>query len=540
MIKDLDRNSSTKKSDYSDKAKNRPRKKTEKDTVCVKCKITGKICTCRKKKQKVAKYLLEDGLNLDEFKTQSSNPQLAPNNLNNIILPPHNSSEPINEARAQCISSTQYSLLDSPRNSLNNFEQTNSSEYSFSNTPPMNNNNFIPNIEDTSTSNTYTFTEHQPLSFSKFSQPFGINFCLFYLSISFRKPALANICFLENSIPGKSSENEEDVNKANYEFEMFSYLLDSHTASLNMNSDFLVELAKLPDLSESLDSNGRPFIHFKNLSNDINNPSSNGITLLDGNNNISEISDTTDNYNMTHAASKDVSEQHNPSFKLPQTPNRLSNGNKSDSLKHNNDNSWIVGGLTAPNVHIFKQTIRPISNRESQLSYGCLSTIGVMSEELIFRTSKAIAFTRPSILLLKTSFNEEDSIFVERCHQRMILDVERLLEYTGTPTIVWRTSGQISLVGREFTLLTWWKKEELENTEILIFELLDCDSIANYWEKFAVHCFENSDRTIQMTCFVSRPDGSKVHCTCCFTIKRDIFGLPIEVIGSVSTKLNNL
>lgn len=40
-------------------------------------------------------------------------------------------------------------------------------------------------------------------------------------------------------------------------------------------------------------------------------------------------------------------------------------------------------------------------------------------------------------------------------------ELEKLISFSGTPTCVWRRTGEICLVGDEFCLLTEWSKEEL-------------------------------------------------------------------------------
>ena len=46
-----------------------------------------------------------------------------------------------------------------------------------------------------------------------------------------------------------------------------------------------------------------------------------------------------------------------------------------------------------------------------------------------------------------------------------------MISYTGTPTVVWRRTGEICLVGVEFCLLTEWKKEELVTGRKYIYEV---------------------------------------------------------------------
>lgn len=120
----------------------------------------------------------------------------------------------------------------------------------------------------------------------------------------------------------------------------------------------------------------------------------------------------------------------------------------------------------------------------------------------------------------------EDEIFVERSFQRTLIELEKLISFSGTPTLVWRRTGEIVLVGTEFTLLSEWRREDLLSRDRLsatldsqnastggnglaneesikekkapkgkkryIFEIFDQDSLVEYYESFAQHAFESS------------------------------------------------
>ncbi|KAJ1934528.1 Transcriptional regulator of nonfermentable carbon utilization, partial [Linderina macrospora] len=107
-----------------------------------------------------------------------------------------------------------------------------------------------------------------------------------------------------------------------------------------------------------------------------------------------------------------------------------------------------------------------------------------------------------------------------------------LIGFTGTPTVVWRRSGEIALAGKEFSILTQWDRETLTAGSKFIFELMDTESAVRYWEQFAVHAFENSEHSVMSECCLVRPDGSLVPCAFAFTIKRDLFGIPMAIIGN--------
>ncbi|WFD36506.1 Transcriptional regulator of nonfermentable carbon utilization [Malassezia cuniculi] len=63
----------------------------------------------------------------------------------------------------------------------------------------------------------------------------------------------------------------------------------------------------------------------------------------------------------------------------------------------------------------------------------------------VLRIVRALAIFRPSLIALQMALSEEDEIFVERAFQRTILEFEKLVSFSGTPTVVWRRTCEISL-----------------------------------------------------------------------------------------------
>ncbi len=59
-------------------------------------------------------------------------------------------------------------------------------------------------------------------------------------------------------------------------------------------------------------------------------------------------------------------------------------------------------------------------------------------------------------------------------------------------------------------------------------------SAVEYWEKYALHAFDNTDSAVYSTCILLSPTKRVVPCTFCFTIKRDIFDLPSVIVGNVN------
>ncbi|KAJ1965682.1 Transcriptional regulator of nonfermentable carbon utilization [Dipsacomyces acuminosporus] len=157
---------------------------------------------------------------------------------------------------------------------------------------------------------------------------------------------------------------------------------------------------------------------------------------------------------------------------------------------------------------------------------------GCMDKRDIMRVSRAIAHFRPSLVALLRNLTREDLIFMEKSFQRALMEYEKLIGFTGTPTVVWRRTGEIALVGKEFSILTQWDRQSLITGNKFIFELMDTESAVTYWEQFAVHAFENSEHSVMSECRLVRPDGASVPCAFSFTIKRDLFGIPMAIIGN--------
>jgi PAS domain-containing protein len=149
----------------------------------------------------------------------------------------------------------------------------------------------------------------------------------------------------------------------------------------------------------------------------------------------------------------------------------------------------------------------------------------------ILRIIRAIAIFRPSLIALCMPLSEEDEIFVEKSFQRSVLELSKLISFNGTPTVAWRRTGEICVVGVEFSVLTGWSREELLTSRKYIYELFENQSAVEYWEQFATHAFENTTQSVHTHCVLLTKTGAPVLTAFCFSIRRDIFDLPNIVIG---------
>ena len=207
---------------------------------------------------------------------------------------------------------------------------------------------------------------------------------------------------------------------------------------------------------------------------------------------------------------------------------------------------------------------------------------------------------------------------MEKCFQRTLVEFNDFLQQCCAPTIVCRRSGEVAAVNKEFTALTGWTKDVLLGKEpnkhvhirqsngaaqegdglprseattprlkdatiegnagrpqpVFLGELMDDDSIVEFYKDYSQLAFEDSRGKVQRSCRlvkyhtqrdlenlkapsaqkdprtgmlsnrVTTIDGEhgisrieqdgKVSCTYCWTIKRDVFDIPMMIIINVS------
>ncbi|EAW13823.1 Zn(II)2Cys6 transcription factor domain-containing protein [Aspergillus clavatus NRRL 1] len=229
------------------------------------------------------------------------------------------------------------------------------------------------------------------------------------------------------------------------------------------------------------------------------------------------------------------------------------------------------------------------------------------SSQKTLQIAKALASIRPSFIATTKTLNRDDLIFMEKCFQRTLWEYEDFINACGTPTIVCRRTGEIAAVGKEFSILTGWKKDVLLGKEpnlnvntggtsipqsgtssrgsftpristleqanparpqpVFLAELLDDDSVVDFYEDFARLAFGDSRGSVMTTCkllkYKTKEDmelaqsddnqrwnnhlrkggiageagmnqlgfkDGKVECAYCWTVKRDVFDIPMLIV----------
>ncbi|KAM3426814.1 hypothetical protein MY4824_009797 [Beauveria thailandica] len=227
----------------------------------------------------------------------------------------------------------------------------------------------------------------------------------------------------------------------------------------------------------------------------------------------------------------------------------------------------------------------------------------------VIKVARSLAEIRPSFIACTKDLTREDLVFMEKCFQRTLVEFHDFLQHCCAPTIVCRRSGEVAAVNKEFTALTGWTKDVLLGKErnynvysrsasteggevvgpasrskktgeaqqpVFLAELLDDDSVVDFYHDFGQLAFEDSRGKVQRSCRlmkyrtgagdesgdgktlaatnggtkmaggsilssrVTKIDGEhgisriekdgKVDCTYCWTIKRDVFDIPMMII----------
>ncbi|KAI7905045.1 uncharacterized protein BX663DRAFT_430673 [Cokeromyces recurvatus] len=264
-------------------------------------------------------------------------------------------------------------------------------------------------------------------------------------------------------------------------------------------------------------------------------------TNTNTNTNISTTTNTSTNTN-TNTSTTTTTTTNTDTTNIDNNNNNYSNNNKRNSTSSTNTsastklttNSKRKGNYGNTPEAVYSSVKKPFNYAEG-FHYLIQYVTEKMNREDLMRISRALSMFRPSFLSLIMNLTEEDLVFMERCFQRTLLEYEKLISFSGTPTVIWRRTGEICLVGKEFSLLTQWTRDMLLNKKTYIYELMENESAVEYWENFSIHAFNNNtDKACSYSCILLTPQQKPVPCTFCFTIKRDIFDLPSVIIGNVS------
>lgn len=150
----------------------------------------------------------------------------------------------------------------------------------------------------------------------------------------------------------------------------------------------------------------------------------------------------------------------------------------------------------------------------------------------LIKMAKAMSSYRPSFIACTNTLKKDDLIFMEQCFQRTLLEYDKFISISGTPTIVWRRTGQIAYVSEEFCILTGWTKDQLLNKVTFIVELMDDLSVLDYFNLFSTIAYGDFRGATMGECTLLTQEQASLKTTCMWTLKRDVFGIPMMIVGN--------
>ncbi|KAL6942273.1 hypothetical protein ACO0QE_003442 [Hanseniaspora vineae] len=159
-------------------------------------------------------------------------------------------------------------------------------------------------------------------------------------------------------------------------------------------------------------------------------------------------------------------------------------------------------------------------------------------KEDVLAMCRDLSAIRPILIAGCIDLKEEDMIFMEHSYQRTLLQYVSFINQVGTPTIIWRRSGLISYVNDEFCVLTGWSREVLLGKMTFILEILSDECCLEYFHNFKSICYSDyKGSKSALTLTVQSPvRGKLIECVTWWTLKRDVFGLPLMIIANFLPK----
>ncbi|KAG5356946.1 Transcription activator of gluconeogenesis ERT1-2 [Yarrowia sp. C11] len=182
-------------------------------------------------------------------------------------------------------------------------------------------------------------------------------------------------------------------------------------------------------------------------------------------------------------------------------------------------------------IQVYTNITKPFSYTPGY--HGLISYLkGRFNKQQLVQMTKYMAEYRPSFIACTNSLKEEDLVFMEQCFQRALLEYQKFISFSGTPTLVWRRTGQLAAVGKEFCQLSGWSEQRLIGQQTFIVELLDDNSVLEYFELFSRIAFGDSRGATMADCTLLTPTGAKIKTSSIWTLKRDVFGNPMMIVGN--------
>ncbi|TIA90745.1 hypothetical protein E3P81_03249 [Wallemia ichthyophaga] len=134
---------------------------------------------------------------------------------------------------------------------------------------------------------------------------------------------------------------------------------------------------------------------------------------------------------------------------------------------------------------------------------------------------------------IASDLSEWDLTTTEESFERLLLDYDRVFSMIALPSCCWRRTGEIYKANREFADIVGCDVDTLKTGEISVHELLDEDSLTNYWSKYAQLAFNfESKGVLTAGSLINKHNSASIPCNFSFNIRRDAFGIPLMIVAN--------
>ncbi|OBA22633.1 hypothetical protein METBIDRAFT_77981 [Metschnikowia bicuspidata var. bicuspidata NRRL YB-4993] len=198
-----------------------------------------------------------------------------------------------------------------------------------------------------------------------------------------------------------------------------------------------------------------------------------------------------------------------------------------------------------------------LKNRFSVASKHATPEVRARKRHNLLVILKLIASYRPTFISAhKSLFQPFDFQFLEMLFQRCLLDFENLSRLNASPMIIWRRTGEIVLMLAHLADILGLNISDVLSKRTFIIELMyDDESIVEYFRLFKSVAIGSLHLTIFTKCkLIKRPsdhrmstsktnaqltDVAFIEFCSVWTVKRDLFDLPMMIVGHFLPSLPN-
>ncbi|MBW0552051.1 hypothetical protein O181_091766 [Austropuccinia psidii MF-1] len=227
--------------------------------------------------------------------------------------------------------------------------------------------------------------------------------------------------------------------------------------------------------------------------------------------------------------------------------NNNNNNNKSFELNQKNFNlhqkilSNSSNSFSSNSIHSISNNLNPSLNQNKfhQNSFINSSSSDSPIQNWIQNIQNFI-----NIKIFSINLTNDDHFNLKKNLNRSLIELDRLIILTGTPTIIWNILGQILRVSDEFCLLTNWSPKDLIGN--YIDQIFDQNSLIDYLnlmrnillgtnnfnEKFLIPIQSSNFLPILKSSILKSSNLNSINCSFCFKIRHDMLDCPSFVIGN--------